>query len=386
LLFNLCWTVYAIYLPTLAAGVGIAAGTVILILMMDQAIFTIFDVATGVAADRMSRIIGRIGRWVAIVTVVSCAAFLALPFVTGAGPSGQWMFFAATIVWTVTSSALRAPPIMLLGKYAAKPSLPLLSAIVVVGYGLASAVAPYLAITLKGVDPRIPFAVSSIALVLATFGLAHAERVIASQRLAAPPPAVPTPGISTARILFAIAMVILALGYQTHFTINTAPLFRKFTEGPLDWLMPVFWVGFNIAMFPATLLVKRWGAFGVMGVFGLIGGLAILAAEYATALNFLVVAQFLAGAAWGCILMSAFTAAFSTGENGNEGKMIGVLFSALAFATFLRVGVIYLGWHRSPEIVAILKWVPFACWTVAGVMLIALVITWARQKMAPAAT
>ena len=46
-----------------------------------------------------------------------------------------------------------------------------------------------------------------------------------------------------------------------------------------------------------------------MGVFGMIGGVAILAAEYATALNFLVVAQFLAGAAWGCILMSAFTAA-----------------------------------------------------------------------------
>ena len=150
--------------------------------------------------------------------------------------------------------------------------------------------------------------------------------------------------------------------------------------------MPVFWVGFNIAMFPATLLVKRWGAFGVMGVFGVIGGVAILAAEYATALNFLVVAQFLAGAAWGCILMSAFTAAFSTGENGSEGKMVGVLFSALAFATFLRIGVIYLGWHRDPEIAAILKWAPFACWIVAGAMLIALAIAWARQRMAPAAT
>ena len=35
-LFNLCWVVYAIYLPTLAGNVGIAAGTVIIILMMDQ--------------------------------------------------------------------------------------------------------------------------------------------------------------------------------------------------------------------------------------------------------------------------------------------------------------------------------------------------------------
>ena len=107
-LFNLCWVVYAIYLPTLATGVGIAAGTVLLILMMDQAIFTIFDTATGVAADRMSRVIGRIGRWVAIVTLISCVAFVALPFITGIGPAGQWSFLIATVVWTVTSSALRA--------------------------------------------------------------------------------------------------------------------------------------------------------------------------------------------------------------------------------------------------------------------------------------
>ena len=70
-LFNLCWVVYAIYLPTLAGNIGIAAGTVILILMMDQAIFTVFDIATGIGADRMSRIIGKVGRSVAIVTLVS---------------------------------------------------------------------------------------------------------------------------------------------------------------------------------------------------------------------------------------------------------------------------------------------------------------------------
>ena len=380
LLFTLCWTVYAIYLPTLAAGVGIAAGTVILILMMDQAIFTIFDVATGVAADRMSRIVGQIGRWVAIVTVISCAAFLALPFIADAGAASQWMFFAATIIWTITSSALRAPPIMLLGKYAAKPALPLLSAIVMLGYGIAGAVAPYLAITLRGLDPRIPFALSSVVLALATFGLAHVERIIASQR---PAPAAPAPAmasVSTARTIFAVAMVILALGYQMHFTINTAPLFRKFTN-ELDWLMPIFWIGFNIAMFPATLLVKRWGAFGVMGVFGVIGALAILAAEFATVLNFLVVAQFAAGAAWGCILMSAFTAAFATGENGHEGRMVGMLFSALAFATFLRMGVIWTGWHRHEEFAALLKWAPIVCWSVGGIVLLALAADWARRRI-----
>lgn len=386
-LFNLCWVVYAIYLPALAGNIGIAAGTVVLILMMDQAIFTVFDVATGVGADRMSRIIGKVGRVVAIVTLVSCIAFIVLPFITGASAANQWMFFAATIIWTATSSALRAPPIMLLGKYAAKPSLPLLSAIVMVGYGVASALAPYLALTLRGIDPRIPFALSSIALVLATFALAHVERSIASQRLAAPTPAPVPSQVSAARIVFAIAMVVLALGYQLHFSVNTAPLFRKFTESTeqIAWLTPVFWVGFNVAMFPASLLVKRWGSFGVMGAFGIIGAGAIAAAETATALNFLVIAQLAAGAAWGCILMSAFTAAFATGGGGNEGKMVGLLFSALAFATFLRMGLIWTGWHRSAEWATALSWIPVLCWALSGVALVGLAINWARQRIAAAA-
>jgi MFS family permease len=389
LLFTLCWTVYAIYLPALAASVGIAAGTVILILMLDQAIFTVCDTATGIAADRILRVIGRIGRWVAIITVISCATFLALPFITKAGPQAQALFLAATIVWAVTSSALRAPPIMLLGKYAARPQWPMLSAIVMLGYGVAGAAAPYLAVTLRGLDPRIPFVLSSAALLLATFGLAHVERRLARAPQAAPEPATARPAlapsrVSAARIAFAVAMIVLALGFQVHFAINTAPLFRRFT-GELDWLMPLFWVGFNIAMFPATLLVKRWGAFAVMGVFGIAGALAILAAELASALNLLIVAQLLAGGAWGCILMSAFTAAFSTGENGNQGKMVGLLFSALAFAAFLRIGLISAGWHRDPDLLAVLQWAPVACWMIAGTLLTALALNWARREMTGAA-
>lgn len=41
--FALCWTAYAIYLPRLAASVGLSAGAVVVILMLDQAIFTITD-------------------------------------------------------------------------------------------------------------------------------------------------------------------------------------------------------------------------------------------------------------------------------------------------------------------------------------------------------
>jgi hypothetical protein len=99
-----------------------------------------------------------------------------------------------------------------------------------------------------------------------------------------------------------------------------------------------------------------------------------------------VIAQFAAGAAWGCMLMAAFTTAFATGENGSEGRMVGILFSALAFATFLRMLVIQQGWHRNAELAVFLKWMPILCWAAAGLMLLALAATWAKRKMAEAVT
>jgi Na+/melibiose symporter-like transporter len=102
LVFALGWTVYAIYLPRLAASVGIAAGAVIYILMLDQAIFTVTDFAMGVAADKVSRLVGRLGHWVAAITLVSCLAFVGLPFVAGAHLSP-----AALLALTILSANLR---------------------------------------------------------------------------------------------------------------------------------------------------------------------------------------------------------------------------------------------------------------------------------------
>src|SRR6201986_2925420 len=76
LVFPLGWPTYVIYLPKLAAQVGIAPSAVILILMMDQAIFTITDTAMGIAADRIAVLIGRLGIFVGVLTAFSCAAFI----------------------------------------------------------------------------------------------------------------------------------------------------------------------------------------------------------------------------------------------------------------------------------------------------------------------
>ena len=260
--FALCWVVYVIYLPNLAAAAGIAPGAVILVLMLDQAIFTVCDFLTGIAADKVTRVLGRLGIWVVAATALSCAAFLVMPAIARLGAPALLM---SIVVWTVTSSALRAPPLMLLGKYARKPSMPFLAALAMLGTGVAGALAPYLGVALKTVDPRLPFALASIVLMLVTLGMIAAERRLAAAPKPAPsaPPVRSFGSMTRPAIVFALAMIALALGYQMHFALQSAPLFLRFTKAPqLQWLMPVFWIGFNISMFPAGLITNRLGGCG----------------------------------------------------------------------------------------------------------------------------
>ncbi|MDE5440089.1 MFS transporter [Bradyrhizobium sp. CSA207] len=378
LVFTLGWTTYVIYLPRLAAEVGLAPTTVILILMLDQAIFTIADTAMGVAADKIAPRVGRLGLFVGLMAGVSCAAFVALPFVAGAGAAAQGAFIGLIVVWSITSSALRAPPLTLLGRYRAKPQMPLLAALAMLGYGIAGAVSPYLGVVLRDHDARLPFVISSAVLLLTALALSRIEYDVARNTSPHAPAEAAKP-LGLVPTAFIVAMVALALGYQLHFAMNSAPFYLRFAKpDQLQWLMPVFWIGFNIAMFPASLVVKHRGGLIVMGAAGLFGAVAIVTAELAGSLSVLTAAQFLAGAAWGCMLMSAVSAALAIGATGAEGKVTGLVFSALALGTFARMAAVAGGLQKMPDYAPLLHWAPVACWSVAGAGL--LVIAAARLQ------
>jgi hypothetical protein len=109
----------------------------------------------------------------------------------------------------------------------------------------------------------------------------------------------------------------------------------------------------------------------------------VLMAERAGGLNTLVVAQFVAGAAWGCMLMSAVSAALAIGHPGAEGKVIGLVFSALALATFARMAAVAGGLQKLPEYAPLLHWAPVACWSVAGAGLLVIAAARLQQGARP---
>jgi MFS family permease len=369
-LFVTCWTVYVIFLPQLAAQAGIEKKWVIYILMADQAIFTLMDFSLGIAADRVQRVLGRLGRLLVILTAVSCAAFLLLPL---AAPSGSPLLFLALIaVWAMTSSALRAPPMALLGKYVPAPKLPWVSTLTLLGLGIAGAAAPYLTVSLRGVDPRLPFALSSIALIVAVSAMLWAEKHLAGAAAAASPiEAVVKKPVGAGVAIFFCAVALLGLGFQAHFALNSAPLYLRFAKpAELDYLMPVFWVGFNLLIFPACRANERFGGTVVMATGAVAGALASALAAAAPSLELLLALQFLAGGAWAAVLMSAMTAAIAIGHVGREGATTGGLFALLAIATFTRMGLVAAQLNQDPAVSALLVWLPGLTWTVAGLLLV----------------
>lgn len=184
---------------------------------------------------------------------------------------------------------------------------------------------------------------------------------------------------SALAMIFIVAVLVLALGYQLHFSVNSAPLFLRFAKQPdLQWLMPVYWIGFNIAMFPASFITRRLGGLLVIGCAGLLGAGAVFGMENASGLNTMIAMQFLAGAAWGCILMSAVAAAIAV-SGGAEGKVLGLMFSALALATFARIAAVAGGLNRNSAYEALLQWTPILCWALAGAALLVIAVTRLRK-------
>lgn len=362
-LFGTTWTLYVIYLPQLAQSAGIGREWVAWILVADQLVFAAMDVVAGFWVDRVRAGLGRFGGWILAVSVASAAAFLVLPYV-GASAS---VLLVAIAVWAVTSSALRSPPWALLSRYAATPSIPWLSTLVLTGTAVASALAPYLGVALRGIDPRLPFLLSTLTLLAVVIGLMLAER-----RLPANPPGEPKPVPPIRSPALFIGLLLLALGFQVHFSLSSAPRYVQFApREQLPYLLPVFWIGFNLLMFPAARVVKRLGTADAMALAAALGALAMLLAALAPALSLLIVAQFLAGGCWGAATVAAYSAAVALGRTGREGRFLGTLFAVLGVAVAMRIALAGSGIAQGHLFSVLQPWLPQAFWLCGALALLA---------------
>jgi hypothetical protein len=369
------WVVYAAYLPQLAKAAGLEPKAVPWLLMADQLVFIATDLAVGLASDRAARFLGRVGRWMLLATLLSCGAFLLLPWVARQGSPA--LLVAVTLVWAATSSALRAPPLTLLGRYVAKPQQAAMVALTSLGLGVAGALAPYVALQLKGVDPVLPFLLSAACLAAVTLGMVAAERSLTAQ--AVKPAQAAASGMlqGTPVAAFLVAAALGAAAFQWHSFVASAPLALRFAPAAdLPWLLPVFWVGFNLALWPASWVAKSQGPWRAMALGAVMAGGGNAAAAFASELPMLLVAQALTGAGWAVLLCSAFSGALALGKGGRAGMFSGALNAVLAGAALTRIAVVSQVAPTGPVVLS-LAWL-----AAAGFALCALLARWQASRPA----
>jgi hypothetical protein len=387
--FACSWIVYVIYLPSIAETAGIAKRAVIWILMIDQIVFAVMDLAMGLWADRVAGALRRLGPAILAISCVSCVAFLVLPRAAVLPRDG---LLAAPVVvgllilvWTATSSALRAPLWVLLSKHAATPSMPFLSALCLTGVAVSGAISPYLGVRLHDIDPGIPFAVSALTLLATTSGLIWVERYLArggrsADVSTAPPRTKAGPGVTA----FFVGCGVLSIGFQVHFFLNSSGQYLRFARpSDLEYLMPVFWIGFNLLMFPGAALARRYGGVPVMAGAAVLGVIGMLSTAQAGTLATLIAAQFLAGGAWGAAMMAAFAGSMAFGHTGREGLMVGTLSSLFALAAFFRIATVAMDANKGPTAADVLPWLPLGLWLIGGCALLAAALASRRAVAMP---
>jgi hypothetical protein len=234
----------------------------------------------------------------------------------------------------------------LIGRHALRPAQPALVALAMLGLGLAAALAPWLALVLKGQDPRLPFAVASGGVCAAALAMAAAERRARRQR----PPTAALSSPSSGAVVdprwprLLAAALLAALAFQLHTSLNAATQFRRFVPAEaLVWWLPVFWAGFSLALWPAMKFAPRLGELRLVAAAALVAAMAVVAATLAPSVALLAAAQAVAGLAWAAMLAGGFMAALAMGHVGREGRFSGAVSSSLAGAALLRLALVASG-------------------------------------------
>ncbi|WPL18061.1 Major Facilitator Superfamily protein [Thiorhodovibrio winogradskyi] len=369
--FATTWVVYVVFLGELLERIGLGKEYVIWFVLLDQVIFAVTDILMGYAADRVERMVARLGPAIISVTLISCATFLLLPFAADLPDRlGLVVFTTLIVLWASTSSVLRAPPIVLLMKHAARPQAPRLAALSLLGLALGGAISPYLGIWLKSFSPYVPFAVSSLALAAATLGLIRIQRIVATLPPEVRDHGTAKPASATRIMLLLVGSLLLALGFQLHVFLNSKAQYLDFlSPADLVWVLPVFWIGFKVFAIPGSTAVRRFGAPKVMASAAFVGTAGLFGCLKAPNLEVLIISQLLTGGAWGIVFTAGIATALGLGSNGREGLVLGSWFTILSVGALFRVLLVIGGVKSDPTLATMLQWLPLLLWILAGATL-----------------
>ncbi len=211
-LLAVVWLAYTTTLPALLDRAHAPPAWRAQLLLADQGLFALADLACALWLARAARATQRLGPAMLLAVGVSTVALLALPSATRPA-----LLLAATAVWALTSGVLRAPLARLLNRHAALPDAPALAATLSVASGLATLLGPPLVEALHPHGARPLLAASGLALWIATATLFATERSSPrpSETASAPRPAPAVAPLLAATLAHTFALQITVSAWST---------------------------------------------------------------------------------------------------------------------------------------------------------------------------
>lgn len=354
-LLAMTWTMYALFLPGMLEQVGLDRRWVIGILVADQLLFAISDWFAGAYSDRLIRLHGTIGRPVAVVTCITALLMAGMPWLARQGAPTP--FLLVVLLWSIGSSALRAPVFSLLGKIGGVSRKSGVVCVGLISVSVAGALGPAFTELLRGIDPVLPMALGGAALALAAALAIRVETGLS--------------GIGNAEerripravtMTIALAVLAAALGTQLHSLMAVRPSFARFVPEAAGWWASSIWLGFALGLPLArsaaaserALCLAAW-AIAAAAALGLL-------APWSPSFGVLLLIELAIGAAWAVFSVVTLVIAISLGGANGAGTPAGMIFSALAAAAVIRL---LLVWTGMPEGMA-RDGLIAACWLVGA--------------------
>lgn len=335
------WLAYAVCLPRLIAEAGLPGSVTPWILLVDQALFSVFDVVLSLAMVSVLRARERAMPLLIPAVLGSALGMLAMPVVSPLGPSA---LLVALLLWVTCTAALRAPVLVLYARHVPPERHPAGLSVALVGAGLSAALAPLAAEQLKARPPLVGFALSSALLVATVLALTIAER------RAPPSPAPPRPGPWTAVELLSVPLVgagalTLALGAQIHLSLRAGALLGAVLSAQLaQWVLVAAGAAAAVSAEVAGLLAARIPAalLVIAGAVGMVAGvgLAALGEQHGALVAGGVV---LASAAASAAGVGSMQAAALAGAPARQGLLLGLWSAVGSLAAALRLGLVASG-------------------------------------------
>ena len=391
-LLALSWTMYVLFLPGMRSEAGIDKRWFIYVLIGDQIVFAACDWAAGVYTDRIASVWKRLGRVMIATTMLSSAALLAMPWIAKSGSAV--LLLGVIFVWAATSSALRAPVFSLLGRIRevgrdaafsrqARARRAGMVSMALVGISLAGAIGPYLTMLLKTVDNRLPIAVSAVALALAGLWATRAEALLPRNDGIDRASPVATRAMRQRAWSLAGTVLVAAFGTQLVIAIVAPPLYRPFVGADAVVWVAWFWVGFGLGLIPGARIAAAPHALIGASIAMAVAWIAFAIGASSASFAVLVTGTLIAGGGWGVFSTVVFSSAVSLSGGratvGGAGTASGMVFSAIAIATLLRMACTATGFAKAPTIV----WLPEVAWALASFGLIVVARTVWRDASEP---